>query len=355
MGNLKNKVNELKSEFNDWLYDHHKTKASIGYVLAILLSTISALTFAVGFNTFMDLGVAVGAGNIQYQKILSGGMSGLSQVITLICELCGWKTVAEGGTLDEHTAYAILYFVLNVPLLFVAWFGIGKRFSIMTLVNVIETSIFIRIFTVTNIPFLKLIADFTVENGGMLSRALFGGVCTGLSSALAYKGDFSAGGVDIIAYYIGLKKKTLVGSYAVVLNGATLLVFILLSITKAGWDDANTAASYVVGAFYTAIYLFVTKLVVDAINTRNKKVNVEVITSKEALGDVLIESFPHAATKLQGKGVYSGKDKFVFIMVISSDELNAVMRLIQREDNESFVEVMPLTSVAGRFFTKPIK
>ena len=42
-------------------------------------------------------------------------------------------------------------------------------------------------------------------------------------------------------------------------------------------------------------------------------------------------------------------------MVISSDELNAVMRLIQREDNESFVEVMPLINVAGRFFTKPIK
>ena len=115
------------------------------------------------------------------------------------------------------------------------------------------------------------------------------------------------------------------------------------------------AARYVVGAFYTAIYLFVTKLVVDAINTRNKKVKVEVVSSKEALGDVLVESFPHAATKLKGKGVYSGKEKFVFIMVISSDELNAVMKLIQREDNESFVEVMPLTSVAGRFFTKPIK
>ena len=105
MGKLKTKVKEIQSEFNDWLYDHHKTKASIGYVLAILLSTVSALTFAVGFNTFMDLGVAVGAGEVPYQKILSGGMSGLSQVITLICELCGWKTVAEGGTLDEHTAY----------------------------------------------------------------------------------------------------------------------------------------------------------------------------------------------------------------------------------------------------------
>ena len=101
MGKLKNKVNELKTEFNDWLYDHHKTKASIGYVLAVLLSTVSALIFAVGFNTFMDLGVLVGEGDVLHQKILSGGMSGLSQVITLICELCGWKTVAEGGTLDR--------------------------------------------------------------------------------------------------------------------------------------------------------------------------------------------------------------------------------------------------------------
>ena len=55
MGKLKTKVKEIQSEFNDWLYDHHKTKASIDYVLAILLSTVSALIFAVGFNTFMDL------------------------------------------------------------------------------------------------------------------------------------------------------------------------------------------------------------------------------------------------------------------------------------------------------------
>lgn len=353
MSKLKTKFAEIKTNFNDWLYDHNGVKTFFDYFLAIILSTLSAFIFAAGFNTFMDLGTLAGEGPT-VQKILAGGMSGLSQVITIIFQLFGWKTVENGGTLDERTAYAILYFALNVPLIVLAWVGIGRRFTILTLFNVIETSIFIRVFTIQNFVILKQIADVCAANGGMLARAIFGGVCTGLSSALAYKGDFSAGGVDVIAYYIGLKKRTLVGKYSMILNGITLALFVSLSIIHEG-GSADVTAQYVSGAFYTAIYLFVTKLVIDAINVTNKKVKVEVVTTNSELGAILIKTLPHAATMIKGTGVYSGKEKYMFVIVVSSYELPTLMKVIKREDPEAFTEVIPLISVAGRFFTRPIK
>jgi len=350
MKNLKGKFQDIKENVSNWLYDHNGVKVFFEYFFALILSTISAFLFAASFNTFMDLGKLAVGGQSTFQKILSGGVSGLTQIIVLICEILGWESI------DEATAYAVLYFALNVPLIFIAFFGIGKRFAILTLLNVFETSIFLRIFTAENFELLERIAIFCSENGGMLARAIFGGACTGLSSALAYKGDFSAGGIDIIAYLIALRKRTLVGKYSVLINGATLTVFILLSITKYnGWSDSTVAASYIAGAYYTAIYLFVTKLVIDAINIRNKKMKVEVVTDNKDLGSLLIKSIPHAATMVNAKGVYSGKDKYVFTMVVSSYELPKLMKVIKKEDPNGFAQVIPLNQVTGRFFTKPIK
>lgn len=350
MKNLKTKFQDIKENINNWLYDHNGVKIFFDYFLAILLSTVSAFLFAASFNAFMDLGQLALGGGSAFQKILSGGISGLTQIIVLICELLGWESI------DEATAYAILYFALNVPLIILAWFGIGKRFTILTLVNVVETSIFIRVFTAGNIELLAKIAIFCSENGGMLARAIFGGVCTGLSSALAYKGDFSAGGIDVVAYYIALRKRTMVGKYSALMNAVTLTIFVILSITRFnGWTDSSIAASYVAGAFYTAIYLFVTKLVIDAINVRNKKLKVEVVTDNKDLGSLLIKAIPHAATMVNAKGVYSGKDKYVFTMVVSSYELPNLMKVIKREDPNGFAQVIPLNQVTGRFFMKPIK
>ena len=78
------------------------------------------------------------------------------------------------------------------------FFGIGKRFAIFTLVNVIETSLFMRFISPNYIPLLEDIAQIISKEGGLLSRALFGGVCTGLSSALCFKVEISTGGIDII-------------------------------------------------------------------------------------------------------------------------------------------------------------
>jgi uncharacterized membrane-anchored protein YitT (DUF2179 family) len=348
---------KIKSREKDWMLDHPVAKASLGYLWTFIVSTISALFFAFGFNAFMDLGQNVTVNGQYAVKLVAGGVSGVSQVLTLIFELCGWRGI------DEHLAYSIMYFVINIPLILLAWVGIGKRFTIFTLINVIEVSVFIKLITIEHIPPLQEVAQFVSENGALLARALFAGVCTGLSSALAFKVDISAGGIDILAYYIALKKNTLVGKYSVMLNSVTVVLFAIFSAAYgspnsnpviAGWDSTYTADCFS-RTFYSALYMLVGMFVVDTINVRNKKMKVEVVTSNADLGNLLIAVMPHGATMVTGKGVYTGKERYIFTMVCSSYEVNDLVKLIRKEDPASFVQVVQLSQVYGRFFMKPVK
>ena len=58
---------------------------------------------------------------------------------------------------------------------------------------------------------------------------------------------------------------------------------------------------------------------------------------------------------IKGEGVYSGKERYIFTMVVSSYELKNVIHFIKKKDPMSFVEVTPLSQVYGRFYTKPVK
>ena len=343
----KHPIEKLREREEDFLYDHPWLKDGLHDALIFLISTLSALVFAIGFNCFMDPGTELLSANGSY-ALASGGVSGVSQVIVLFLELCGWKNI------DANTAISVLYFVLNVPLICLGFFGVGKKFTLFTLINVVETSVFLNLVKPENIPALGEVYNLVRDNGGMLARALFGGVFTGLSSALAFKFDFSTGGVDIIAYYIALRKSTLVGKYALFLNCTTMTLFALLTSANAGFEQEETFLAFA-RILYSGLYLLASALVVDTINLRNKKLKVEITTSKEGLGGVLVSEMPHGATVINASGAYSGKGVYLVTMVVSSYEVNHLIKIVKRLDEHAFVQVTELVLVGGRFHLPPVK
>ena len=338
----------FKEKANNWLYDHMLLRKTLENGWIFLVCTLSALIFAIGFNMFMDPGFSIEGSHVM-DHIVSGGVSGMGQVVVLFCEVLGWKNI------DASLAYSILYFVINIPVLLLAFFKIGKKFAIFTLINVGEVSLFMGLLNPTNVELMKIMSEFIATNGGgFLGRAIFGGVCTGLSTALAFKVDISTGGVDIIAFYVGLKKRTTVGKYSAFINAITITSFTLLECINNGFVIGEVAQS-LSKVFFSGVYLLMVMLVIDTINVRNKKLKVEVVTERLELGKDLISAVPHAATLIKGEGVYSGKERYIFTMVVSSYELKNVIHFIKKKDPMSFVEVTPLSQVYGRFYTKPVK
>lgn len=350
MKRIKNLIESTKEKTNSWLYDHLPLKHGIDFTWALIISTVSAFVFAFGFNCFVSL-QTLKDGIYETDKFVAGGVSGISQTFTLFLEICGLRFTSS----QEHLLFSILYFVINVPVIIVSFFGIGKRYTLLTLINVLETSLFTELLSPQNVQVIYEIGQYVNTHGGLLARVIFGGVTTGLSAAIAFKGDLSTGGIDVIAYFIALKKRTSVGKYSVIMNACTLTIFTILSCTQDGWGAVSLVGEHAARAVFSTVYLFVAGLVVDKIHTRNKKVKLEIVTDQEDMGTFIISHLPHAATMIKGKGVYTDKDKYIFDIVISTYELNEAVKLIKKEDPNAFIEVIPLTQVEGRFYMRPIK
>lgn len=348
--NKKQKI--IHQKVNSYLYDHIWLKYFLEYGLAFLMSVFSAAIFAFGVNTFLMPDVA----NYATTELISGGSSGLAQIIALIFKVCG--VTIEG---HSNLIFSIAYMCINAPLLVLAFFGIGKRFGTFTLVNVSCVFIFTNVFKG---DFFTQIAVFVDNFGGLISRALFAGLCTGLSTAVAFKWETSAGGFDIISYYLSLRKSTTAGKYGVVINATIITTFSILTAATKGpisFDINGTVwefSSFTVAIstiFFSVIYLFTVMLVVDSINVRNKKVQVSINTSNADLPRLLLAHIPHGATVVKATGAYSESERTIIYMVVSSLELKGVIKLVKELDPTSFMNVTPLQQVYGRFFVKPIR
>lgn len=342
---FKTRLKRAKFKATNWLYDHPLIKNILKWIGIFFISTISAILFAVGFSVFLDIVKADGTTD----TIVSGGVSGLCQTVVLILRLCGLKIN------DSHLAISIAYFVINVPLIIVAWLKIGRQFAIFTIINVIESSVFVKLINVDMIPELQEIITYVSDyGGGLLGRAVLGGVFVGLSCAIVFRMDTSTGGVDIVAYAISLKRSTSTGKYSFIINGTNLVLFTFLSFVQVGCD-LNAAYPQICKMLYSIVYLFVQMLIVDAINKRNKKVKLQITTEDETIGDILIDCVPHGVTVGKGKGLFSGREKFIYTMIVSYYEVSHVVSIIQKEDPTAFVETIPLSQVYGNFTSRTIK
>ena len=335
-----NKISKIKRRFNNYLYDHIYVKEGINITKGIFIATITAMLYAFGFYCFVSPAF-VDHTTIAGSAITTGGVGGISQVIWMITNLCG-------GTIDVYTMQSILYFALNIPILIFAFFKIGKKFTILTLINVGLSSLFIQLFK--NVELAQKVAEALQDEH--LARVLFSAVSIGLASSIAFRNEISCGGIDVISYYFALRKSTSVGKYATMLNSLIILSYFGLTLAHNGGSYQEVAF---LNLLFSFLYLFVVMLVVDFVNIRNKKVQIQIITTFADISSVLIANFPHSTTTVAAKGGYSHTDKTIVYMVVSSGEVNRVISLVKKVDAQSFITVTSLVQAYGNFFIKPIE
>ena len=250
---------KIKKKINNYLFDHLMLRGVINNTGALFQCLLAGAIFAFGFTCFIT----------PYDNqlpIVTGGVSGITQNIYLVITFFNDKI-----TLSEITS--LFYFVLNIPILIFAFFKVGKKFAIYTLVNVVTSSVFVRLFPLWFASDIgKLIADDPLM-GGVITRVIFGAMCTGISSALAYRCNASCGGFDVITYYFALRKSTSVGKYSMLINGTVVGLYTLLSVFKT--PDLWTRCLLMM--LFAMAYIFIASIVIDSINVRNKKVQVQII------------------------------------------------------------------------------
>ena len=346
------KSERIKKKINNYLFDHYKLRVALSHGVSLLYAIVASFIFAFGFTAFISPAIVDG---VEGLHIATGGVSGVSQTIALILSASHALDGISGDTVS--TVISIAYFVINVPICIFAFINIGKRFAIYTAINVGLSSLFLFLLShpeVSHIEIAKLIAQNHMVYEHELVRVLFGSVAVGLSSSLAYLGDISCGGIDVFSYYFALRKSTSIGKYGIMINGVivttySLLLVIFSRMSGGAWESG------IIAFFFSIMYLFVVNVIIDAINLRNKKMQIQIITNSDYLAPVLIANFPHGATVVNGEGAYSHTQRKIIYMVVSSSQVKSVIALCKRVDSHAFITVTALVQVYGNFFIKPVE
>lgn len=249
-------------------------------------------------------------------NVYASGFTGAAQIITSIFQ----------DFLNMNIRTGLLLFGLNIPVLILGWFRVGRGFTVYSIISVLCTTLFLEL-----LPLVKLSDD-------IILNALAGGVIGGIGIGITLKHGASTGGLDIVAMFLSRLKDKPVGNYFLFLNGAIVLAAGLL------YEAEN--------ALYTMIALYITTQVIDTIHTSHEKVTAMIITKKgEALQKAIHERMVRGITFLPAKGAYSGDDLQMLYLVITRYELYDLEEIIQDVDPSAFTNIVQTAGIFG-FFRK---
>ncbi|BBE25489.1 YitT family membrane protein [Latilactobacillus curvatus] len=247
-------------------------------------------------------------------KTYSSGVTGIAQLLTSLVSYMG-------GSLSV----AMLVFILNVPLLILAWFKINHQYAIFSIVAVFTSVLFLKVIPV---PVHPIVTE-------RFAGALFGGALIGLGVGLCFKAGFSTGGTDVIVTLVGRLTGKRVGVVNNIING----MIILAAGIFFGWG----------AALYSIVEIFVSSLLMDYIYIQQQKVTVTIFTKRPEELKKRMRDFIHGATELDGTGLYTNRETTVIMTVVSKYDLTELKRVVKDADPNAFVNIQSTMNLWGKF------
>ena len=247
--------------------------------------------------------------------VYSSGATGLAQILSVLSQRFIGFTIPVSLT----------FYAINIPLMIVAWYQIGHKFTIFTFITVSMSSLFIQlvpVVTLTNDPIMN---------------ALFGGVVMGTGIGFALRNNISSGGTDIVSLTIRKRTGKNVGSISFFVNGTIMLIAGLTF----GWKYA----------LYSMITIFVSSRVTDAVFTKQKRMQAMIVTSHpDAIIEKIHKKLNRGATIIHNaEGTYNHQEKAVLLTVITRAEFNEFKYIMKKADPQAFITISENVHIIGYF------
>ncbi|WP_455494229.1 YitT family protein [Gemella sanguinis] len=249
---------------------------------------------------------------IPVNNIGAGGALGLSLVLN---KIFGIKI----GTAQ---------FLLNVPLFYIGYKYVSKKFVILT-VFVISTSSLL----INNLP--KLITP--VHLGDSLVAAIFCGIISGLAMCCLLVGGASTGGTDITGKFISYRFKF---SLPTVFLIQDIIIYIIVWI----FFDIK----YVM---YALVMSFVRNQTMKGVQKLfSAYIQCTIICNDpENMVEVINNTLHRGSTVMDVEGGYSHKKKRMIIVVIQQNEMYLLKKLVAKNCPEAFITVTAVNTIVGNF------
>lgn len=276
---------------------------------------IGALLYVIGMNLFI-----VPAG------IYSGGVIGLCQVIRTI--LIKWLHFP----FTEFDIAGILYYFVNIPIMYIAYKSMGKLFFIKTAICMTTMTAF---FTLIPIPSEMIVTD------SLLTCSMIGGIISGVGCGLSLMMGGCSGGMDILGvYFIKKNGRLSVGQVNLIMNLCIYMLCMFLFNIQT--------------VIYSIIFAWACSIAVDKVHAQNINVEVIIITriNTRQMQLEIMKKLQRGITQWDSKGAFTQEASQVYYIILSKYEVNHLRNIVHQYDPEAFVVVKEGVTVSGNYTRK---
>ena len=258
-------------------------------------------------------------------NLYTGGLLGVCQLL---------RTLAQthlGLSFGAYDVAGILYFLLNIPILLLAYKTLGKALVFKTLVCTTSYSLF---YSLIPIPATPIVAD-------RLTACLLGGILAGVGSGIVLTCGGSGGGLDVVGLCLSKRgSRFTVGKFSLTFNFFLYAACLVLFSPEV--------------AIYSVIYNFFTAMVLDRMHQQNVSVQALIFTRNDetALARFIIDQLGRSVTYWNGIGAYTGENVHVLCVCLSKYEIDELLHAVNTIDPHAFVTAQEGTRIYGNFSRK---
>ena len=257
-------------------------------------------------------------------NMIDGGLTGASALLSMV----------TGVSVD------IWYFGINVLLLVLAWFVLGRGFGLKTIYAIVLSTILFRVLGSESMSWLWSVEGNVLHVKEAILVPVIGGLMEAVGLAMIIMRGGSTGGTDILALMVNKFWPITVGRFYLYADFVVITLLILV--------PGHCFTDVVYGYITMGVCSYVLDLIMLG---KDSTVQVIVFSDKiEEIGDYITKDMERGVTALKAIGWYTRKDRLVLMVMLRRTELPELVKSVKDLDSKAFVTVVPANNVFGEGF-----
>ena len=274
----------------------------------ILAVTMSAFVYSIAIKIF-----------VTSADLFPAGFSGISQLIMRI----------GNEFFNVNIPFSLLYLALNIGPTILVFRHIGRKFTLLSVLQYLLVSLFVAI-----LPQVQITEDIFLI-------AVFGGILAGIGNSIALTINASTGGTDFIAIYASNKYNIVTWNYVMAVNACIYVISGFLF----GWDKC----------MYSIIYQFCNTTMVKQFHNRYQLRTLFIVTDfPNEVSTEIFSTCRHGITKFWCEGEYSHKPKSFLYMTCNAFQVNEIIHAAKVADPHCFINILKTEKVVGNYYQQPL-
>ena len=243
-------------------------------------------------------------------ELSSGGFSGIATIIYYLFHIPVGRTIIA----------------LNVPLFCLGAFKMGKAFFAKSLIGMVSLSLF-----------TDFLANYNAFTNDKILACVYGGILTGIGTALILRANSSTGGSELSGILIREYKPTLRTGNLIIIIDIIVVSLNVLFLGKIEIGLYSGITIYLMGKIIDILFegIYFTKLVF-------------IISNKsEEISKLIGKNVRRGVTGIYGKGMYTKTEKLVLICAVGRNDLSKIKSIIKTTDPQAFLIITNSREVLG--------